>query len=159
MLTTLIYQRLNGFGPEAAGQVAVLAMLLTLIAVAALLMRAVLMRKLKLPVASGVPLQAGRNAPIWLQAAIWAVVLFIGVLPLVALALTSVLPAIGVRFSWDAVSLAQYQAVLGNDAVLRAFANSLVFSLVCAAFACWLRCPMPIWRRIVRGGCWRWRTC
>jgi iron(III) transport system permease protein len=41
MLTTLIYQRLNGFGPSVAGQVAVLAMILVLMAVAALGLRSV----------------------------------------------------------------------------------------------------------------------
>ncbi|SMO44994.1 iron(III) transport system permease protein [Paracoccus laeviglucosivorans] len=142
VLTTLIYQRLNGFGPEAAGQVAVLAILLTLIAVAALLLRSLLTRQLRMPMSgSGRAFVAEHAAPGWAQVTIWAVVLMIAVLPLAALTMTSFLPAVGVAFSATNVSLAQYQAVLGNDAVLRAFANSLWLSGLCAAICVLVAVP------------------
>ncbi|WP_265499729.1 ABC transporter permease [Paracoccus beibuensis] len=139
MLTTLIYQRLNGFGPSAAGQVAVLALILTLMAVAALALRGLLMRHLTMRIEDGRRFRSGRRAPLWAQGLMWAAVLVIAVLPLTALVLTSLVPAIGVPFSVEVASLEQYRAVLANDAVARAFANSLMLScaaaLICALVA------------------------
>ncbi|MFN3526653.1 MAG: ABC transporter permease, partial [Paracoccus sp. (in: a-proteobacteria)] len=139
MLTTLIYQRLNGFGPSAAGQVAVLALILTLMAVAALVLRSLLLRHLQMRIEAGRAFTPTRNAPLWAQALIWAMVLIIAILPLSALFLTSLIPAIGVPFSWQIASLDQYHRVLANPAVLRAFSNSLMLSaaaaLICALVA------------------------
>ncbi|TGN61904.1 iron ABC transporter permease [Paracoccus liaowanqingii] len=128
MLTTLIYQRLNGFGPSVAGQVAVLALILTLIAVAALALRAVLMRQLRMQIEGGRAFAPSRSASLWAQALIWAGVAVIAILPLAALVLTSLVPAIGVPFSREVASLDQYARVLANAAVTRAFGNSLMLS-------------------------------
>lgn len=139
MLTTLIYQRLNSFGPQAAGQVAVLALILTLMAVAALTLRALLLRHLRMRVEAGRAFAPQRRAPLVAQAAIWAVVLVIAILPLAALVLTSLVPAIGVPFSAEVASLDQYRRVLANPAVIRGFTNSLMLSaaaaLICTVIA------------------------
>lgn len=132
VLTTLIYQRLNGFGPSAAGQVAALAILLTAIAAAALLLRGFIMRRIAVPLPAGQPFQPSRAAPL-AEALLWFVVLAISVAPLAALTMTALVPAIGVAFGPDTASLAQFAAVLSNDTVRRAFANSLMLSLFTAA--------------------------
>lgn len=137
MLTTLIYQRLNSFGTQAAGQVAVLALILTLMAVAALALRAVLLRHLRLRIEAGRVHVPTRRAPLAVQGAIWVVVVVVAILPLSALALTSLVPAIGVPFSVEIASLEQYRRVLANPAVLRGFGNSLILS-VAAALICTL---------------------
>ncbi|MFN3278316.1 MAG: ABC transporter permease [Paracoccus hibiscisoli] len=142
MLTTLIYQRLNSFGPSAAGQVAVLALILTLMAVAALALRAVLLRHLRLRIEAGRPHTPTRSAPAWAQALIWAVVLTIAILPLAALVLTSLTPAIGVPFSLQVASLDQYHRVLANPAVLRGFSNSLILSLAAALICALIALPL-----------------
>ncbi|WP_405401751.1 ABC transporter permease [Paracoccus sp. Ld10] len=142
MLTTLIYQRLNSFGPAAAGQVAVLALILTLMAVAALALRALMLRHLHLRIEAGPPHTPTRAAPVWAQALIWAVVVVIAILPLTALALTSLTPAIGVPFSVDVASLEQYRRVLANPAVIRGFANSLMLSVAAAAICALIALPM-----------------
>ena len=131
VLTTLIYQRLNGFGPAAAGQVASLALLLTLIAVVALWGRSLVMRRVAAPLAAGKPFEATRRAPL-VEGLLWLAVLAIAVAPLAALTMTALLPAIGVRFGMDTASLEQFRAVLGNETVRRAFANSLGLSLFTA---------------------------
>lgn len=142
MLTTLIYQRLNGFGPSVAGQVAVLALILTLMAVAALLLRSAAMRRLRVPVEAGRPFHATRPAPLWAQGLIWAVVLMIAILPLAALVMTSFVPAIGVPFSLEIASLEQYRRVLANAAVVRAFQNSLALSALAAAICLIVTLPL-----------------
>lgn len=131
VLTTLIYQRLNGFGPSAAGQVAALAILLTLIAVAALWLRSVLMRRVAVPLAAGKSYQPSRSAPV-VEGLLWVIVLAIAVAPLSALTMTALLPAIGVGFGFETASLDQFRAVIGNETVRRAFANSLGLSLFAA---------------------------
>src|SRR5262249_60282345 len=45
MLTTLIYQRLQGFGPRVLGEVAALSLMLALLAVIGLILRALLVRR------------------------------------------------------------------------------------------------------------------
>nr|WP_246548831.1 iron ABC transporter permease [Ancylobacter oerskovii] len=134
VLTTLIYQRLNGFGPSAAGQVAVLALVMAALAAAALALRGLALRRLAVPLPAGRPFEPARRSPLG-EGAIWLVVLVIAVVPLAALVMTALLPAVGVRFGAGTASLAQFAAVLGNEAVRRAFANSLLLSLACAVVA------------------------
>lgn len=140
VLTTLIYQRLNGFGPAAAGQVAILALLLTAIAAAALLCRSLLMRGIFAPLPPGKAFTPSHRAPVF-GIVVWLAVLMIAVAPLAALAMTAFLPAIGVRFGLDTASFAQFADVLSNPAILRAFANSL--SLACAAAMAGIAVSVP----------------
>ena len=142
MLTTLIYQRLNGFGPSVAGQVAVLALILTLMAVAALMLRSAAMRRLRVPLEAGRPFAPAHPAPLWAQALLWAAVLPIAILPLAALVMTSFVPAIGVPFALDSAGLDQYRRVLDNAAVMRALRNSLVLSGLAAALCLIVALPL-----------------
>ena len=132
VLTTLIYQRLNGFGPGAAGQVAVLAILLTVIAAVALSARSIMMRRIAVPLPPGKPFEPTRRAPL-AEALLWLLVLVISVAPLAALTMTSLLPAVGVAFGWETVSLGQFATVIASDTVRRAFLNSFSLSLFTAA--------------------------
>lgn len=136
VLTTQIYQRLNGFGPAAAGQVATLALLLTLMAALAIFLRNLVTRRFAVPLPAGVPFLPRRTVPA-IEVLLWLVVLALSLVPLVALVMTALLPALGVPFGADTVSLDQFRAVLGNDAVRRAFANSLLLAFV-TAFLCGL---------------------
>ena len=141
MLTTLIYQRLNGFGPSVAGQVAVLALILVVMAVAALVLRAVLLRWLSVPLGRGaglVPFDLGRGRAV-METAVWLVLGMIAVLPMLALLGTALSPALGVTLSAETVTLRNFADALANPMVLRAFANSLALSglaaAICAAIA------------------------
>ncbi|WP_411840578.1 ABC transporter permease [Paracoccus sp. ME4] len=142
MLTTLIYQRLNGFGPSVAGQVAVLALILTLMAVAALMLRSAAMRRLRVPLEAGRPFAPAHPAPLWAQGLLWAAVLPIAILPLAALVMTSFVPSIGVPFALDSAGLDQYRRVLDNAAVMRAFQNSLILSALAAALCLIVALPL-----------------
>lgn len=140
VLTTLIYQRLNGFGPSAAGQVAVLALLMTAMAAGALLLRGLILRRLAVPLPAGRPFEPTRRAP-WLEAGVWLVVLAISIAPLAALSMTALLPAIGVSFGPDTANLDQFARVLANEAVRRGFANSLVLAASCAGISVLVAVP------------------
>lgn len=140
VLTTLIYQRLNGFGQSAAGQVAVLALLLTLIAVLSLVLRGFIMRKIAVPMPTGKPFEPTRHS-LPVEIMLWTVVLVIAVAPLVALTMTALLPAIGVSFGLKTISLTQFTTIFSNTAILRAFANSIGLSLFTAIVGVFVAVP------------------
>ena len=146
VLTTLIYQRLNSFGPSAAGQVAVLALILAALAIVALILRNLVLRHLRMQLSAGKRFRAEANATLWLRALIWLVVVAISILPLLALLASSLLPAVGIAFSFGAAGFDQYRAVLANDAVLRAFANSLWLSLAAALICTMIALPFAYLR-------------
>lgn len=139
VLTTLIYQRLQGFGPSVLGEVAAISIILAALAALGLLMRAVLARtygaKIDRSAASVEPFPLGR-ARIPFEAAVWVVLLVISVLPLIALVGTALLPALGVPLRLDTASLANFRFVLfGYEAAQRAFANSFVLAAASAAIS------------------------
>lgn len=141
VLTTLIYQRLNGFGPAAAGQVATLALLLALMAALAILARNLVTTRFAVPLASGTPFVLRRAAPVT-ETLLWLVVLIVSLVPLAALTMTALLPAIGVTFGPDTVSLNQFRAVIDNQTVRRAFANSLILASATAAICVLVAVPL-----------------
>jgi len=138
MLTTLIYQRLNGFGPAVIGQVAVLALLLVALAGAALGLRALLVRR-AVPVDRGgrpmQPLELGRwHLPV--EAGLWLLLIVMAVLPMLALLGTALVPALGVPLSLETATLNNFTATLWNNATIRrAFGNSAVLSLAAAVIS------------------------
>ena len=140
LLTTLIYQRLNGFGPSVLGEVAAISLLLISLAGIALLLHAVLARRtarLDRAVVSGAVLRFGNwRWPV--AGAVWALLIVVSLLPLVALVTSALVPAVGVSFGLDTLSFANFAYLLnGNDAVRRAFANSGLLA-ASTAFICML---------------------
>jgi iron(III) transport system permease protein len=139
MLTTLIYQRLAGFGPSVLGEVAVLALLLAGLAVVGLVLQAIALRRLATVERTGraEPLfRLGRRRPL-VEAALWATLLVLTVLPLLALVAASLVSAPGVPLTPASATLAAYgRILLEGSAARRAFANSAFLALAtCAATA------------------------
>lgn len=133
VLTTLIYQRLNGFGPQVIGRVAAMALVLVLLAAAALALRQVVLRLTSVPVGAGRPF-AGFAPGRWgwaLLALAWLALIWLSILPIAALVTTALVPALGVPFGPETASLRNFADALANPAVHRAFVNS--FSLAAAA--------------------------
>ena len=148
MLTTLIYQRLNGFGPSVLGEVAVLAFVLAGFAAAGLAVQALAGRGMRAPLeaagasARGAPFRLGRLRPA-VEAAVWAVLLAISILPLLALVSTSLIPALGVPLGPDTVTASNYAyALFRNSATQRAFANSFALALGAAVAAVAVSVPL-----------------
>ncbi|SOC00470.1 iron(III) transport system permease protein [Rhodobacter sp. JA431] len=137
VLTTLIYQRLNGFGPAVIGKVAAIAAVLVALALAALVLRHILQKRWSVPMASGVgfagfaPGRAG-----WpLSIALWAGLGMLCLAPLLALLATALVPALGVGLSLETATFENFANVLANPAVRRAFLNSVSLSLAAAALS------------------------
>ncbi|MFT4151874.1 MAG: iron ABC transporter permease [Paracoccaceae bacterium] len=148
MLTTLIYQRLNGFGPAVAGQVAVLAMILVALALAALALRSLVLARLAVPGGSGAPMQpfdAGQARP-WIEAVVWAVLAAIAILPMLALVLTALSPALGVAPGFSTLTLRNFTEAFANPAILRAFGNSLLLSFSAAVLCALVAVPFAFLR-------------
>lgn len=142
MMTTLIFQRLSGFGPGVLNEVAALALILAALAALGLLLQTLAQRGFGAEFArTGRPVQpyALGRARLPVAALVWTILLVIAVLPLLALVGGSLTRALGVPLSWETATLAHYLRVTGSGATRRAFFNSAVLAgsaaLICAAVA------------------------
>lgn len=140
MLTTFIYQRLNGFGPSVLGEVALLAALLALLAAAGLAVQAAAARRGRLSLERGgrvlQPFSLGARR--WrVEAAVWGLLGLTGVLPLLALVNSSLAQALGVAVTLETATLRHYGDVLANQITARAFVNSTLLAAL-AAVSCLL---------------------
>ncbi len=134
MLTTLIFQRLSGFGPDELGPVTLLSLLLGLLSVTAVACERLLAPATPLasdrparPFALG-PWRAPAEALCWLALAAF---LF---LPLAALLATAATRAYGQSFTPATLSLAHFRDVLfAEPATRRAFLNSALLAALAAA--------------------------
>jgi iron(III) transport system permease protein len=153
LLTTLIYQRLNGFGPSVLGEVAAISLLLIGLAGAALLLHALLQRRathLDRAAVSGTALQLGHwRWPV--AAAVWGLLIVVSVLPLLALVTSALVPAVGVSFGLDTLSFSNFDHLLnGNEAVRRAFANSGVLAASAALVCVLVALPLSYFAHVRR---------
>lgn len=135
-LPTLIYQRLSGMGPSVLPEVAILALLIGAVALAGVLANRVLLKRKSYGLVglSGQPLALSLGpwrAPV--EAALWAFIALILVVPLLALLATSLIPAYGVALTFDTMTLKAWTEVLFHQPVTqRAYANSLLLASVAA---------------------------
>ena len=146
MLTTLIYQRLQGFGPRVLGEVAALALMLAALAVVGLIARALITRRSQFVTegATG-PIEPFRLGGWHLVVAgpLWLVLVAIAVLPLLALIAASLAPALGVPLRLDTATWENYRfALIEQDATLRAFRNSFLLAFVTAGLSAAIAVPL-----------------
>jgi len=144
MLTTLIYQHLQGFGPRVLGEVAALALGLGALAVAGLLLRAIAVRGFAIEPGSAPlePFRLGR-ARMVVAVLLWIMLIIIAVMPLIALLAASLSPALGVPLRFDTATLANYRfALLEQDATIRAFANSFLLAFTTAVVSASVALPL-----------------
>lgn len=136
VLSTLIYRRLNGFGPAVLGETVVLALPLVLLSTFGLMLRSLASRRLSTGIHRGtsalVPFSLGKGR-LAVELAAGAFFFALSVLPLVSLAISSLIPAVGVELNARSLTLDNYRFVLFEQTtVLRAFANSIRLSLIAA---------------------------
>ncbi len=146
VLSTLIYRKLNGFGPAVLGETAVLSVVLITLAGAGLVLRALVSRRIHATASA----EAGMAAPFKLgrwrlpvEALLWALFAGISIMPFTALAYSSLLPAVGVELTRASVTLANYRFVLfGQEAIVRAFGNSVLLSLLASLASAVVSIPL-----------------
>lgn len=138
VLTTLIYRKLNGFGPSVLGETAILSLVLMGLAGLGLSIRSIASRRVS---AAHTKTQSNRSLfPLGtyrlpVEGVVILFYLCISILPLLSLAATSFVPAVGVLLTPDTFTLGNYRAGLSQDAVVRAFSVSLKLSAF-TAFLC-----------------------
>jgi iron(III) transport system permease protein len=146
MLTTLIYQRLQGFGPRVLGEIAALSLLLAALAAIGLLLRALVVRRGQFASeGSSAPLEPFRlgRGRLVVAALLWISLTVIAIVPLLALIAASLTPALGVPLHFDTATLENYRfALLQQDATIRAFRNSFVLALATAIVSAAVAVPL-----------------
>lgn len=146
VLSTLIYQRLSGFGPGALPEVAALALILALIAAAGIALQALVLRRLAVAadrsgaVHRGFALGAARR---WVGAAVWALMAGVAILPLLALLAAALVPAAGVPLRPATITAANLVHVVTDLGLTRrAFANSLTLATLTAGLTLVVAVPL-----------------
>ena len=154
VLPTLIYQRLAGLGPGALSEVAVLSVLIGFIAVIGIVAQDALLsgRDFRISTASVVasPFELRRwRLPV--EVALWTLSFLVLALPMVALVLTSLVPAVGVPLDAATATLDNYRFVLFDHAAAkRALVNSFGLSATAAIAIVLFAIPLAyflVWRR------------
>ncbi|HEY6895008.1 MAG TPA: iron ABC transporter permease, partial [Rhodanobacteraceae bacterium] len=154
VLPTLIYQRLSGLGPGALAEVALLSIVIGMIAVAGILAQDVLLRRRDFRIASAsVAARAFelRRARLPVEIALWTLAGVVLALPMLALVLTSLVPAVGVSLGAATATLENFRFVLFEHAAAkRAFVNSFGLSAGAAVLIVLVAIPLAyflVWRR------------
>jgi len=154
VLPTLIYQRLAGLGPGALSEVAVLSVLIGLIAMVGIVAQDMLLARRDFRTTAAAiearPFELRRwRLPV--EIALWTISFLALVLPLTALLMTSLVPAVGVPLTASTATLDSYRFVLfAHDAARRAFVNSFGMSAVAALVIVTVVVPLAYfltWRR------------
>ncbi|MCX2698308.1 MULTISPECIES: ABC transporter permease [Ochrobactrum] len=154
VLPTLIYQRLSGGGPAVLSDVATLSTLIGLIAIAGIVAQEYVSRWRDYRIAStslpASPFELG-SWRIWIEAVMLLIVVAVLGLPILGLALTSLVSAYGTPLRWETVTLSNYSFILFEHAATkRAFMNSLGLSLAASFFAVLIAVPLAYittWRK------------
>ena len=144
MLTTLVYQRLNGFGPSVLGEIAILAVILTLMAATGLAIQALALRRGIGIERSGLtgPVFALKRRRVPVEAGLWVLLTLIAILPMVALVATSIRQASGVDLSWATVTFDHYAFALSAPETARGFTNSFFLALAAATLSIAVAIPL-----------------
>jgi len=154
VLPTLIYQRLAGFGPAVLSEVAVLSVLIGMIAIVGILTQDFMLARRDFRTASASIEARAFELKRWrtpVEVTLWIVAFAALVLPLGALLLTSLVPAVGVPLTAASATLDNYHFVLFEHAAARrAFRNSFGLSATAAVAIVLLAVPLAyflVWRR------------
>ena len=136
VLPTLIYQQMAGFGNDMLSQVAGLSMIIALLVLAGMLLQQWLQQR------SSYALLGHTAQPISFRLAAWRlpvetllalVLCFILVMPLLALLVSALVPALGVALTSETFTLSAFYEMLGRQSVTaRAFENSMLLASLSA---------------------------
>ncbi|WP_163582493.1 ABC transporter permease [Gracilibacillus saliphilus] len=134
VLSTYIYQQVVGFGPSAFQRAATLSVLLGIIALCGTLVQWLLLKKskrLETTVEDKKPrVHLGKSKNL-IEFLLWSFFLLTSLVPFISMLMTSLLSAYGLDFTWENISLKNYQFFLENSPkAKRAIGNSLQLALV-----------------------------
>jgi len=154
VLPTLIYQRLAGFGPAVLSEVAVLSVLIGMIAIVGIVAQDLLLSRRDFRTASAAVEARAFELRRWrrpVELVLWTLAFVVLALPLTALAMTSLVPAVGVALDSTSATIENYRFVLFEHAAARrAFRNSFGLSATAAVAIVLITVPLAyflVWRR------------
>ena len=131
-LPTLIYQRLSGMGSTVLSEVAVLAILIGSVALLGVFLHRYFLkqRAYGLVGLATRPLEIRLGRARWVvETTLWTVIATILVLPVLALIMTSLVPAYGVPLTWETSTLnGWFEALFRQPVTARAFRNSFLLA-------------------------------
>jgi iron(III) transport system permease protein len=156
VLTTLIYQRLSGFGPSVLGETAALGLLLAILAGAGLMVQRDAFRRAPILRSAGPsgPILELRRARLPVELVVWIVLLMITVVPLLALLAAALVPAVGVPLTLQSMTLENFTYVLTEyQPTQRAFLNSTLLAAAAAVITALLALVLAYYAEIRK---WRW---
>jgi iron(III) transport system permease protein len=156
VLTTLIYQRLSGFGPSVLGETAALGLILAILAGLGLVFQREAFRRAPILRSAGPsgPILELRGARAAAEIAVWLVLLMLTVVPLLALIAAALIPALGVPLTFKTVTLENFTYVLTEyQPTRRAFLNSTLISAAAALITAMLALVLAYYAEVRR---WRW---
>ncbi|NRA21309.1 MAG: iron ABC transporter permease [Oceanospirillaceae bacterium] len=159
VLPTLVYQKMAGFGSDMLGEVASLSILIALIVFATVLAQQWLSKRASYPLAGPEQQKILFSLGKWrlLTESTLAIILcFILIAPLLALIISSLVPALGMALNTETVTTAAYVEILfRQESTLRAFINS--FSLASSSAIVLMLVSLPIAYQISSYSL-QWRT-
>ncbi len=159
VLPTLIYQRLAGLGTSVLADVSVLSILVGVIAIGGLRLQDAMLKRRDFRITAVSNVAATFELGRWrlpVEVLLWTLAFLMIVMPIVSLALTSLVPAVGVKLTSLNATLDNYRFVLtDHDASRRAFRNSLGLSVTASATIALFAIPLAyflVWRhsRVLR---------
>ena len=147
VLPTLIYQRMADFGPSMINEVSNLSILIAMLAVSVVCVQHHFQKRMALTGLPGRPLNFNLG-PWRLVTEIMMVLILMAVLviPLVALAASSLVPAQGVALTWSNISFASYEQIAMSQSIAwRAFENSFLLAIGAAFIIVVISLPVVYW--------------
>lgn len=145
-LTTLIYQRIASFGPSVLPQVAALSVLIAMLALLGVTLQALALRRTSHRFTAGTPARFALGSlrlPLALLG--WLALLFMLILPALALLTTALIPSFGVPLTWSTVTFSNFEEVLFRQAsTSRAFRNSAILAGSAALILAFGAIPLSI---------------
>ncbi len=134
VLSTYIYQQVVGFGPSAFQRAATLSVLLGIIALFGIILQWLLLKKSKMletTVEDKKPrVYLGKSRKL-IEILLWSFFLLTSLVPFISMMMTSLLSAYGLDFTWENISLKNYQFVLDTSPkAKRAIGNSIQLALI-----------------------------
>lgn len=136
-LPTLIYMTLTSSGPSVLAEVAALSLIIATLAIGGLLIAAAALSGPRARLAPFEPAERvisfGRWR-VWIDAALWALLAIVLIVPLASLVATALVPTYGVPLTAATVTLDNFVEVLARqDVTARAFINSFTYAGLAAA--------------------------
>lgn len=136
VLPTLIYQRMAGFGQSVLGEVAALSMMISVLVLVGMVIQQTIQQNSKYSLIGHssqtffITLGKWRK---YVELLTGATIVFVLVIPLIALIMTSLVPALGMPLNASTISLNAYDEMLNRQgSTLRAFENSIFLATTAA---------------------------